>query len=75
MLEDDMTQRRADFFKQIQLENKRLALEKKKREENWRHEQARLDKREIIRENDEEHFDFMRRTAFTATASGSGPKD
>ena len=38
MLEDDMNQRRAEYFKKVQLENKKLAIEKKKREERWRQE-------------------------------------
>ncbi len=36
MLEDEMTQKRAEKLKQMQEENKRLALEKKQREQKWR---------------------------------------
>jgi hypothetical protein len=36
MLEDEMTEKRNQKLKEMQLENKRLALEKKQREQRWR---------------------------------------
>lgn len=39
MLEDEMTEKRNQKLKEMQLENKRLALEKKQREERWRQDQ------------------------------------
>ena len=47
MLEDEMTQKRAEKLKQMQEENKRLALEKKQREHKWRVEQEHLNQKEI----------------------------
>ena len=35
MLEDEMTEKRNQKLKEMQLENKRLALEKKQREQRW----------------------------------------
>ena len=54
MLEDDMANKRAEFYKQVQIENKRLANEKRKREKKWREEQAKMDLREIVRNDDQE---------------------
>ena len=51
MLEDEMTQKRAEKLKQMQEENKRLALEKKQREQKWRHEQEHLNQKEIADPN------------------------
>jgi hypothetical protein len=39
MLEDEMTEKRNQKLKEMQLENKRLALEKKQREQRWRQDQ------------------------------------
>ena len=51
MLEDEMSAKRAQKLKEIQEENKRLALEKKQREERWRQEQQRLNQNEITDPN------------------------
>ena len=51
MLEDEMTAKRAQKMKEIQMENKRLALEKKQREEKWRQEQEKLNQLEIADPN------------------------
>jgi hypothetical protein len=47
MLEDEMTDKRNAKLKEIQLENKRLALEKKQREQKWREEQQMMNQKEI----------------------------
>ena len=47
MLEDEMSAKRAAKLKEIQAENKRLALEKKQREAKWRDEQEKLNQLEI----------------------------
>jgi len=47
MLEDEMTQKRNEKLKQMQDENKRLALEKKQREHKWKVEQENLNQKEI----------------------------
>ena len=39
MLEDEMNSKRAAMMKEMQEENKRLALEKRQREEAWRNDQ------------------------------------
>ncbi len=51
MLEDEMTAKRAQKMKEIQEENKRLALEKRRREQNWREEQESLNQKEIADPN------------------------
>ena len=51
MLEDEMTQKRNEKLKQMQDENKRLALEKKQREQKWREEQERMNQKEITDPN------------------------
>jgi hypothetical protein len=51
MLEDEMSQKRAEKLKQMQLENKRLALEKKQREHKWKVEQEHLNQKEIYDPN------------------------
>jgi hypothetical protein len=51
MLEDEMTAKRAQKMKEIQMENKRLALEKKQRENKWREEQERMNQQEIADPN------------------------
>jgi hypothetical protein len=51
MLEDEMTQKRAEKLKQMQEENKRLALEKKQREQKWREEQEHMNQKEIADPN------------------------
>ena len=47
MLEDEMTDKRNAKLKEMQLENKRLALEKKQREQKWREEQQMMNQKEI----------------------------
>ena len=51
MLEDEMTQKRNEKLKQMQEENKRLALEKKQREHKWKVEQENLNQKEITDPN------------------------
>lgn len=51
MLEDEMSQKRAEKLKQMQEENKRLALEKKQREHKWKVEQEHLNQKEIYDPN------------------------
>lgn len=51
MLEDEMTQKRNEKLKQMQDENKRLALEKKQRELKWKHEQEHMNQKEITDPN------------------------
>lgn len=51
MLEDEMSQKRAEKLKQMQDENKRLALEKKQRENKWREEQQNMNHKEITDPN------------------------
>lgn len=51
MLEDEMTDKRQQKLKEMQLENKRLALEKKQREQKWRHEQEHMNQKEIADPN------------------------
>lgn len=51
MLEDEMSAKRAGKNKEIQMENKRLALEKKQREQRWSQEQQHLNKMEITDPN------------------------
>ena len=38
MLEDEMTIKRAEYMKELQKVNKKMAIEKRKREERWREE-------------------------------------
>ena len=47
MLEDEMSVKRAAMQKEMQQENKRLALEKKQREQRWSHDQQRMNHSEI----------------------------
>ncbi len=51
MLEDEMSAKKAAKLKEIQEENKRLAREKREREENWRREQQYLNQLEITDPN------------------------
>lgn len=51
MLEDEMSAKRAAKLKEIQQENKRLALEKKQREAKWRENQESLNQNEITDPN------------------------
>ena len=47
MLEDEQNRRNADYAKAIQEENKRLAREKREREEAWRREQEASNQAEV----------------------------
>ena len=47
MLEDEMNQKRAEKLKQMQQENKRLALEKRQRENKWVQNQEHMNQKEI----------------------------
>lgn len=51
MLEDENSTKRAQMMKQMQEENKRLALQKKQREQQWREDQERQNQLEIINVN------------------------
>ena len=51
MLEDEMTEKRNQKLKEMQLENKRLALEKKQRELRWRQDQEQKNQAEITDPN------------------------
>ena len=51
MLEDEMTQKRNAMMKQMQEENKRLAKEKRDREQQWRQDQERKNQFEIANVN------------------------
>jgi len=51
MLEDEMSVKRAAMQKEMQQENKRLALEKKQREQRWSHDQQRMNHSEITDPN------------------------
>ena len=47
MLEDEQYQRNVAYHKQIVAENKRMAQEKRDREENWRHDQESQNQAEV----------------------------
>ena len=51
MFEDEMTEKRQAKLKEMQLENKRLALEKKQRKQKWREDQERMNQKEITDPN------------------------
>ena len=57
MLEDEATQKKAQMMKEMQEENKRLALEKKRREQSWREDQQMQDKAETTLTNHNETLD------------------
>ena len=46
MLEDEATQKKAQMMKEMQEENKRLALQKKRNEQAWKDDQQMQDKAE-----------------------------
>lgn len=48
MLEDENNQKRAKMMKELQEENKRLAKEKRDRENAWRNNQERQNQQEIV---------------------------
>lgn len=51
MLEDENNQKRAQMMKEMQEENKRLAREKRDRENNWKNNQERMNQFEITNSN------------------------
>ncbi len=51
MLEDEMTAKRNAMMKELQEENKRLALEKRNKERNWKNDQERKNQFEIAKVN------------------------
>ena len=57
MLEDEATQKKAQMMKEMQEENKRLALEKKRREQSWKEDQQMQDKAETTLTNHNETMD------------------
>ena len=57
MLEDEATQKKAQMMKEMQEENKRLALEKKRREQSWKEDQQMQDKAETTLTNHNETLD------------------
>ena len=57
MLEDEASQKKAQMMKEMQEENKRLALEKKRREGGWREDQQMQDKAETTLTNHNENMD------------------
>ena len=57
MLEDEATQKKTQMMKEMQEENKRLALEKKRREQGWREDQQMQDKAETTLTNHNETMD------------------
>lgn len=57
MLEDENTMKRQNMMKQMQEENKRLAREKKDRENAWKNNQEKQNKFEITHVDSS---DFMR---------------
>ena len=56
MLEDEMSAKRAAMNKQIQDENKRLAREKREREEAWKREQEESNQFEVTLTNHNEEL-------------------
>ena len=69
MLEDEMAQKRANKMKEIQEENKRLAREKRDKEQSWRQDQERKNQFEIANCN---NSDLMTENAFTTTSQLAG---
>ena len=47
MLEDEMTLKRLEYQKKVQLENKRMAIDKKRREEAWKQKNEQENQKEI----------------------------
>ena len=56
MLEDEMNSKRANMMKQMQEENKRMALEKKMRDEAWNIDQQIQNKAETTLTNHNEQL-------------------
>lgn len=57
LLEDEATMKKNAMMKAMQEENKRLALEKRQREQFWKDDQACADKAEITLTNHHESLD------------------
>ena len=57
MLEDEMNCKRAQMMKELQEENKRLALQKKQREQAWKDDQDCQNKAETTLTNHHEVLD------------------
>ena len=62
MLEDENNQKRATMMKELQEENKRLAKEKRDRENQWKNQQQRQNQFEITNAN---NSDLMTENANT----------
>ena len=65
MLEDENAQRKAAYAKQIQMENKRMAQEKRDREAAWRNDQESTNQAETTLTNHNEVLEMngtIRRT-------------
>ncbi|CDW72971.1 UNKNOWN [Stylonychia lemnae] len=65
MLEDEMSSKRAQMMKDLQEENKRLAREKRDRENQWRNDQERKNQFEIANAN---NSDLMTENPATTTS-------
>ena len=57
MLEDEAAMKRAMMAKALQEENKRMALEKRQREENWKNDQQHQNMLEVTLTNHHESLD------------------
>ena len=57
MLEDEATQKKAQMMKEMQEENKRLALQKKRNEQSWKDDQQMQDKAETTLTHHYEEMD------------------
>ena len=67
MLEDENAQRKAAYAKQIQMENRRMAQEKRDREAAWRNDQESTNQAETTLTNHNEVLEMngsVRRTDF-----------
>ena len=69
MLEDENTMKRQQMMKQMQEENKRLAQEKRDRENNWKNNQQKQNKFEITHVDSS---DFMRENPTTTISQHAG---
>jgi hypothetical protein len=65
MLEDEMSNKRAQMMKELQEENKRLAREKRDRENQWKNDQQRKNQFEIANVN---NSDLMTENPNTTTS-------
>ena len=69
MLEDEMSSKRANAMKELQEENKRLALEKRNRENSWKNNQQQQNQFEIANCN---NSDLMTENPATTTSQHAG---